>query len=169
MKKFVSSVVCLVSVFFLFENCSKEIPGPSGGLEDTRWIPIHAKGSINVGDISIAWDGDIDQDGCLMTTYLKDGAEIEYGLVFDGYHFFKDKKTNLFSTFCLSSPRTESAPRRYYNDGNSIYLETLSFSGVGSSSSWVDNPQPTGKYEAHKLDEFSADCIAFDGVTYKRE
>lgn len=166
MKKFIAIVSSLVSLLCLFEGCSKESPGPSGGLDNTRWIPVYAKGSLDAGDLSITWDGDIDQDGCLKATYMKDGAEIEYELIFDGYHFFKEKKKNLFSTFRLYTPGTESTPRGYYVKDDSLYLETLSTSG-GASASAPEDPKPTGKYEAHIIKEFSADYLTFDGVTYK--
>lgn len=166
MKKIIAIVPCLVSLLCLFEGCSKEIPGPSGGLDNTRWIPVYAEGRLDAGGLSITWDGDIDQDGCLTATYMKDGVEVEYEMVFDGYHFFKEKKKNLFSTFRLYTPGTESTPRGYYVKDDSLYLETLSTIG-DPSSSMMEEPKPTGKYEAHIIKEFSADYLTFDGVTYK--
>lgn len=167
MKKHVTLLFCLVSILYVFEGCSKEIPGPSGGLENTKWIPVHAIGRLDAGNLTITWDGDIDQDGCLKTTYMRDGAEIEYELVFDGYHFFKVKNKNLFSTFRLYMSSTESTPRGYYVKEGSLYLETLSSIGDSSSSMEIES-KPTGKYETHIIEDFSADYITFDGVTYKR-
>lgn len=152
---------------FAVTSCSKEVPGPSGGLIDTKWIPVHAKGSVNSVDYSIVWDDDVNPDGSLTVKYMRNGEEVVFDLLFDGYYFFKDKNKNLFLNFRPSMPSVKSIQRRYYVKDGSLYLETLSTIG-DPSSSMMEEPKPTGQYKAYILTEFSADYITFDGVTYKR-
>lgn len=154
-------------LFFLLSGCAKEIPGPSGGLKDTYWEPIHAKGELIGKEFTIKWDNDVDSEGGLSTTYYIGGDEVEYSMTFSGYHFYYENGRNVFSTFAVSAPNLESSPRMYYVSDGALYLETV-FGSADYYSSSQKELEPTGKFEKFALEEHVSNRMAFAGVTYRK-
>ena len=163
------SVLFLGIVFALILcACSKEEPGPSGGLNDTTWVPVWSKGEIVAPEYTVSWDGPVDDSGCLNSTYERDGRIIEYSRSFVGYHFYRDKRTNLYSTFSPGLQNTGGTPGKYYVEGGKLYLERIASSGSPYSSASHSDPEPTGVYESYVLEEFTPDRMTFSGVTYEK-
>ena len=160
---------CLVSILFLFTCCTKEEPGPSGGLKDTVWIPVHAKGKFDTVGYTIEWDDDLKPDGTLMIVYERDGVETEFPMTFPAYKFYHEKRENLYMTFRVSSEYEKPISKKYYFIQNGkLYLEKSSHDGYSSSSA-PQGLKPIGRYEEYVIENFTKDYITFGGVTYKRD
>ena len=149
-------------------SCSKnEVRDTSCGLNNTIWVPVWAKGEIAASGYTISWDGELDAEGGLTSTYVKNGETVEFTVSFRGYRFYRDGGTDRYVTFYPGRNYESSVSGLYYVEEGKLYIERIS-GGYSYGFSTPPELEPTGIYDPYVLDELSHDRLSFGGVTYRR-
>lgn len=170
-KSAIRPLICFIFIIcqsVIVVSCSKtalEI-----NLSDTYWIPVYAKGQDDKKDSDTRWEGTVDREGNLYTTYFKNGNAISVTRHYMGFHFFLSGTETVFYRFEPDNSGLKDLQRRYFLKKSKIYLETLKtdIEDLFSSSSIMSSSVLTGEYEEFTLRDVTDDSMTIDNVTYRK-